>query len=147
MPDLETILEHSKGDTYEEYLIYLNWHQALSSEAYLLHSSEDPLEAAISAGKDIQKSRSMQPHHLRDDFDVLLEHLDQFVTKLVGHSSSEEEISRLLWNETGVCNKVGVLPQRLHDFLDLSYKQVSLFGSRTLIICQMKIEFESKEVK
>ena len=130
MPDLQTILEHSKGDSYEEYLVYLSWHQAISSEAYLLHSPNDPLEAAISAGKAIQKSRSMQPHHLRAGFDVLTEHLDQFVTKLVGHSSSEEEISQLLWNELGDNNnyrnaRVGVLPQRLHDFLDLGYKQVN----------------------
>lgn len=127
MPDLKTILEHSKEDTYEEYLIYLNWHQAQSSEAYLLHSSDDPLQAAINAGKDIKKSRSKQPHHLRAGFDLLMEQLDQFVTKLVAHSTSEEEISRLLWNETEDCSKVGVLPQRLHDFLDLSYKQVSRF--------------------
>ena len=71
MPDLQTILEHSKGDSYEEYLVYISWHQAISSEAYLLHSTNDPLEAAITAGKAIQKSRSMQPHHLRAGFDIL----------------------------------------------------------------------------
>ena len=127
MPDLHSILEHSKGDTYEQYLACFNWHQAISSEAYLLHSSNDPLEAAINAGKAIQKAKSSQQHHLRSDFDILLEHLDQFVTKFVGVSNSEDEIMRLLWNKTDYNNisaKKGVLPQRLHSCLDLNYKQV-----------------------
>ena len=127
MPDLQSILEHSKGDTYEQYLACFGWHQAISSEAYLLHSSKDPLEAAINAGKAIQKTKSLQQHHLRSDFDMLLERLDQFVTKLVGVSYSEDEIMRLLWNKTDYNNisaKVGVLPQRLHNCLDLNYKQV-----------------------
>lgn len=132
MPDLQTVLEYSKGDSYEEYLVYLNWHQALSSEAYLLYSSNDPLEAAINAGKAIQESKSLQPHHLhhlRGGFDELMKDLDQFVTKLVGHSSSEEEISQLLWNKAGDLSndkaKYGIFPERLQDFIDLNFKQVS----------------------
>ena len=129
MPDLTTLLGNSKEDTYEEYLAYISWHEAISSEAYLLHSSNDPLEAAISAGQAILKARSLQPHHLRSGFDALMQHLDKFVTELVHLSSSEEEIRRMLWNEVGNNNNkkatVGVLPKRLHDFLDLGYKHVS----------------------
>ena len=130
MPDLQAILEHSEGDSYEQYLAHITWHRAISSRAYLLYSSNDPLEAAICAGKAIQKSRSLQPHHLRAGFDVLMEHLDQFVANLVDHSSSEKEIGELLWNKVGDNNnyrnaRVGVLPKRLLDFLDLDYKQVN----------------------
>ncbi|XP_072030429.1 short transient receptor potential channel 3-like [Amphiura filiformis] len=128
MPDLQTVLDHSKGDTYEQYLTCYSWHQAISSEAYLLYASNDPIQAAIDAGKAIRKSCSVQKQHLRSKYENLITRLDLFITKLFAMASSEDEIGALLWNREDNFNEeifaqVGVLPQRIHDSLDLKYKQ------------------------
>ncbi|XP_072030430.1 short transient receptor potential channel 5-like [Amphiura filiformis] len=128
MPDLQTVLDHSKGDTYEQYLTCYSWHQAISSEAYLLYASKDPIQAAIDAGKAVLKRKSAQQHHLRSAYEELIVQLDLFVTKCFAMASSEHEIGVLLWNRKDNVNddnvaQVGILPQRIHDTLSLQYKQ------------------------
>ncbi len=72
LPDLQIIADHSQGDPYEQYLACYAWHQALSSEAYLLYASEDPIQAAIDAGKAVLKSKSIQQPHLQSNYEELI---------------------------------------------------------------------------
>ncbi|XP_072030246.1 transient-receptor-potential-like protein [Amphiura filiformis] len=128
MPDLQTVLDHSKGDTYEQYLTCYSWHQAISSEAYLLYASKDPIQAAVDAGKAILEGKSVQQHHLRSDYEELITQLDLVVTKYFAMASSEHEIGALLWKNKDDFKddnvaQVGILPQRIHDSLSLQYKQ------------------------
>ncbi|XP_072045829.1 short transient receptor potential channel 5-like [Amphiura filiformis] len=129
MPDLQTVLDHSKEDTYEQYIASYSWHQAISCEAYLLYAFKDPIQAAIDAGKAVRKSCSVQKRHLRSQYEDLITRLDLFLTKLFAMASSEHEIRALLWNREEDFNdensilQVGVLPQRIHDALSLKYKQ------------------------
>lgn len=128
MPSLETVLENAERDDYEQYLACFYWHQAISSEAYILYASTDPIQAAINAGKAVQKAKASQQHHLQSNYDQLAQCLDQFVTKFVDIASTEEEIHVLLRKEDQEMPesnpKVGALPPRVQDFLNLNYKQV-----------------------
>ncbi|XP_072030400.1 transient-receptor-potential-like protein [Amphiura filiformis] len=128
LPDLQSILDHCRGDAYEQYLTCYSWHQAISSEAYLLYASKDPIQAAIDAGKAILKNKSAQQNHLQSNYEELITKLDLFVTKFFAMASSEHEIGALVWNSEDNFNdenfaQVGVLPQRIRDSLDLKYKQ------------------------
>ncbi|XP_072046465.1 short transient receptor potential channel 5-like [Amphiura filiformis] len=128
LPDLQSILDHCRADSYEQYLASYSWHQAISSEAYLLYASTDPIQAAIDAGKVVLKNKSVQQNHLQSNYENLISKLDIFVTKFFAMASSEHEIGALVWKREDDFNdenfaQVGVLPQRIRDSLDLEYKQ------------------------
>ncbi|XP_072017654.1 short transient receptor potential channel 4-like [Amphiura filiformis] len=129
IPTLEAVLSRTGEQTsYEFSLARLFWHQSISSEAYLLYATDDPVQAAFNAGRVIKKCEGEQLPHLKEGYNQLMRELDEFITKYLEMARNSGEISTLLCEEEPRAvprnERLNTLPQRVQDALNLRYKQV-----------------------
>ena len=137
MPTQEAVLARvgttPDTDIYERALARLHWHKAMSSEAYLLHGSDDPVQAAFEAGHTIADTKKDQLTHLKPQYKELIGKLDEFLTNYLEMTQNSAEISTLLTQATAkveqsssACGHTDeTLPKRLLDSLDLKFNAVN----------------------
>ncbi|XP_072029117.1 transient receptor potential-gamma protein-like isoform X2 [Amphiura filiformis] len=127
VPDLEVVLNRTQRDKYEANHVCLYWHQAVTSEAYLVYAKEDPIQAAIDAGKLLRKNQRTLLQHRKTECQELTENLDEFLVKYMAVARNGEEIEDLIWKDVPTGNKRtkgrGILPSRLRDAMELDFKR------------------------
>ncbi len=130
IPDLEVVLNRTQRDKYEANQVCLYWHQAITSESYLVYAKEDPVEAAINAAKLLRKNKKTLLQHRKTECQELTNNLDQFLTKYIDIARNGEEIEDIIWKDVPGGSKKkegrGYLPGRVRDALELDFKAVSL---------------------
>ena len=108
--------------------MYLYWHQAVTSEAYLLYATDDPIHATISAAKLLRKSKKTVLRHRQEECEMLMSNLDSFLTRYVQMARNGEEIEDLIRRDqlggTKKTQNSGVLPLRIGQTIDLDFKTV-----------------------
>ncbi|XP_072041739.1 short transient receptor potential channel 1-like isoform X3 [Amphiura filiformis] len=136
LPTLEDTLARvgSSRDIYERALTRLHWHKAMSSEAYLLFSSPDPIQAAFEAGLKIEETRKDQLTHIKPEYKELKQTLDKFLTNYLEMIQNTTEIATMLSGEEASNNNnsnnnnkdnnksTKSLPVRLLYAIDLKFK-------------------------
>ena len=103
----------------------------MSSEAYLLYSSSDPIRAAFEAGHTIEETIKDQLTHIKPDYRELRQNLDKFLTNYLDLTQNTMEIATLLSEEANKDSFSGgnSLPRRLMYALDLKFKTVRSYSN------------------
>ncbi|XP_072029115.1 transient receptor potential-gamma protein-like [Amphiura filiformis] len=127
IPDLEEVLNSTKREKYKDANACLHWHQAVTSEAYLVYATDDPIQAAIDAAKLLQNHQQTLLEHRKTEYQEIMNNLDQFLATYVGMATDGEEIEDLIWKDvpggTKKAGGKGVLPRRVRDALELDFKE------------------------
>ncbi|XP_038077370.1 transient receptor potential-gamma protein-like [Patiria miniata] len=56
LPDLNDLVYRAESDPYLKFLALVNWYEAASSEAYILLTSDDPLDTIFKLGQSLQEA-------------------------------------------------------------------------------------------
>ncbi|XP_033639719.1 short transient receptor potential channel 4-like [Asterias rubens] len=130
MPKLNTVIARTTDDIFEKALAQLHWYQAITSEAYLLLASEDPMDAAFWLADQLQ-TMSHSVTQLKEEYDELKDNLEQFVTRLLGFARNLDEIEAVLGAQRFVTDESNTecrtdrdaLPVRLTEAIHLQFKR------------------------
>ncbi|XP_022086358.1 short transient receptor potential channel 5-like isoform X2 [Acanthaster planci] len=129
IPSLKAVLARIKSDSFERALAQLRWYQAITSQAYLLLASEDPMDAAFWLANQL-RTLSNTVTQLKEEYEELSANLEQFVTRLLGFARNLDEIEAVLGAQrfvadpnTEIFATRHALPVRLQEAIKFDFKR------------------------
>ncbi|XP_038045260.1 short transient receptor potential channel 5-like isoform X2 [Patiria miniata] len=131
IPSLNSVLARIKDGSFERALAQLRWYQAITSQAYLLLASEDPMDAAFWLA-DKFRSLSTTVTQLKEEYDELSAHLEQFVTRLLGFARNLDEIEAVLGAQRFVSEPNSEI-FATHDVLPVRMQEAVKFGFKRFV--------------
>ncbi|XP_022080005.1 transient-receptor-potential-like protein [Acanthaster planci] len=136
MPDLNDLIRRAKSDPYLRFLAALYWYEAASSEAYILLTSDDPLDTIFRLGRSLQEAEeALNVPLFNIESERIQGKLVDLSTKLLSLARDNDEIGVLLrGGEKGTPSPQ--VPLRIQQALDMdSFKQFVCHPSSQAYMC------------
>lgn len=135
MPTEEETLARVNDDPLEQALARLQWYQSMTSDAYILLTSDDPIETALLWGERLKEQMRHERPVFTSCYEVIHSRLELLLTRLLDCATRKDEIWEAL-NERAASDgtrrsvsKRGVLSDpmgRLKRVVRLEYQMVTI---------------------